>query len=91
VLITEVRSRDHSDLEWSPDGARIAYSSAGKIWIASVDGGEPEELRTGLPEGAKHGTFSWSPDGEKIAFIGSIGGEGEFWLISDFLPSHEER
>jgi Tol biopolymer transport system component len=87
VLVTEVQSGGQSDLVWSPDGAKIAYSGAGEIWIASVDGGEPEELRTGLPEGTHHGTFSWSPDGEKIAFVGWIGGEAEFWLISDFLPA----
>ena len=91
VLVTEVRSRSHSDLVWSPDGAKIAYSGAGKIWIASADGGEPEELRTGLPEGTRHGTFSWSPDGGKIAFAAWIGGEAEFWLISDFLPSNRGR
>ncbi|MGD8698219.1 MAG: tetratricopeptide repeat protein [Gemmatimonadales bacterium] len=91
VLTTEVQSRMHSDLAWSPDGARVAYSGAGKIWIASIGGGPPEELRTGLPEGARLSTFSWSPDGEKIAFVGSIGGDGEFWLISDFLPTSEDR
>jgi len=87
VLVTEVQSDGMSDLAWSPDGAKIAYSSAGKIWLASLGGGAPEELRTGLPEGTKHGTFSWAPDGEKIAFVGWSGvDEVEFWLISDFLP-----
>jgi Tol biopolymer transport system component len=86
VLVADVRSSSQSDLAWSPDGTKIAYSSAGKIWIASVHGGAPEELRTGLPEGTELGTFSWSPDGEKIAFVGSRGGQAEFWLISDFLP-----
>lgn len=91
VLITGVESRAHSDLAWSPDGARIAYSGAGKIWIASIDGGASVELRTGLPEGAELSTFSWSPDGEKIAFVASLGGEPEFFLISDFLPTAGNR
>jgi len=86
VLVTEVQSGRQSDLSWSPDGAKIAYSGAGRIWIASPGAGAPEELRTGLPGGTRHGAFSWSPDGEKIAFVGSIGGGAEFWLISDFLP-----
>jgi Tol biopolymer transport system component len=65
---------------------QIAYSDAGKIWIASVDSGLPQQLHTGLPEGTRSGTFSWSPNGEKIAFVGSSGGDPEFWLISEFLP-----
>jgi Tol biopolymer transport system component len=86
VLIADVRSGRHDDLAWSPDGTMVAFGDAGEIWIASVDGGTREELRTGLPEGTKYGAFSWSPDGQKIAFVGSSGGEAEFWLISDFLP-----
>ncbi len=72
-----------------PDGLKIAHNADAKIWIAPLDGGVPEELRTGLPKDAKLSEFGWSPDGEKIAFFASIGGEAEFWLISDFLP--EER
>jgi Tol biopolymer transport system component len=87
VLVAEVRSGEYSQLAWSPDGSRIAHNAGGKIWITPLDGGAPEELRTGLPRDAELSDFSWSPDGEKIAFIGSIGGEAEFWLISDFLPA----
>jgi Tol biopolymer transport system component len=87
VVVTGIPSERHSQLAWSPDGSRIAHDDAeGKIWITPLDGGAPEELRTGLPEDARIGDFSWSPDGEKIAFVGSIGGYAEFWLISDFLP-----
>jgi len=86
VLVTEVRSEMKSDLVWSPDGSMIAHNAEGKIWITPLDGGAPEELGTGLPENAWLGEFGWSPDGEKIAFVGSFGGDAEFWLISDFLP-----
>lgn len=86
VLVMEVRSEMKSDLVWSPDGSTIAHNAEGKIWITPLDGGAPEELRTGMPENAWLGEFGWSPDGEKIAFVGSFGGEPEFWLISDFLP-----
>jgi hypothetical protein len=47
---------------------------------------EAPELRTGLPEGANLSEFGWSPNGERIVFMVLIGGEPEFWLISDFLP-----
>lgn len=84
----------HSHLEWSPDGSRIAHNVleltpngvVGKIWITPLDGGVPEELRTGLPQEARLSDFGWSPDGEKIVFLADRGGDFEFWLISDFLP-----
>jgi Tol biopolymer transport system component len=91
VLVGDVWSDEYGQLAWSPDGSKIAYNAAGKIWIARLDGGAPEELRTGLPRDAELSDVSWSPDGEKIAFVGSIGGDAEFWLISDFLPTGEER
>ncbi|UCC84476.1 MAG: PD40 domain-containing protein [Gemmatimonadota bacterium] len=91
VLVGHVRSDEYSQLAWSPDGSKIAHNAAGKIWITRLDGGTPEELRTGLPRDAELSDVSWSPDGEKIAFVGSTGGDAEFWLISDFLPSQVER
>jgi Tol biopolymer transport system component len=73
-----------SELTWSRDGKKIAYSSRGRIWVVSLDGGEPEEVKTGLDAKAFH--ISLSPDGGKIAFTAMGGGDTELWLISDFLP-----
>jgi Tol biopolymer transport system component len=92
VLVANIRSctyKRHRQLAYSPDGSKIAYSAAGRIWITSLAGGESEELRTGLPQDTRQSEFSWSPDGSKIAFFGSMGGEAEFWLISDFLPEEK--
>ncbi len=74
----------HSELAWSPDGSRLVYSSKGSIWVVSMDGGEPEEIKTGLDAKASH--ISCSPDGKKIAFTAYSGGEQELWLMEDFLP-----
>jgi Tol biopolymer transport system component len=76
----------HSGLAWSPDGKRLAYTSEGRVWTASLDGGTPTEVKTGLEAGAFH--MAWSPDGEKLAFSAAKGGweEPELWLMENFLP-----
>ena len=86
VLVRDVRSGWQSQLAYSPDGSMIAHSIGGKIWITSLGDGESQELRTGLPEDAELGDFDWSRDGSQLAFVASMGGDAEFWLISDFLP-----
>jgi Tol biopolymer transport system component len=89
VLLEVEGAGGHSQLAWSPDGKKIAYGAAAKIWVASVDGGEPAELQTGLPKDAEYGGFSWSRDGERIAFVAAVGGGQEFWLVSDFLRQND--
>ncbi len=86
VLVENIIHGDHSQMSYSSDGSKIAHNARGKIWITSLDEGEPKELSTGLPKSARLSEFGWSPDSKKIAFFCSIGGEPEFWLISDFLP-----
>jgi Tol biopolymer transport system component len=89
TLAVGIESGGDSKLAYSPDGSKIAHNAGGKIWITPLATKVPEELRTRLPEDAGIGSFGWSPDGSKIVFTASMGGEQEFWLISDFLP--EER
>jgi Tol biopolymer transport system component len=91
VLVAEVQHGRHSHLAYSPDGSKIAHNAGGKIWITTLATGETTELRTGLPEDFHLSEFGWSPDGEKIVFMMTTGDEPEFWLISDFLPTGEDR
>jgi Tol biopolymer transport system component len=103
VVKKGVRFSHHSELSWSPDGTRIVYSGQAwpgpggwrnpmppRIWVVSIDGGDPVEVETGVLTGDMHDVHvAWSPDGETIAFWTWWGGDYEFWLIGDFLP--EER
>jgi Tol biopolymer transport system component len=77
------------DITWSPDGRKIAYTSNEGIFIVSLDGGEPAEVKTGLDAEAFH--IAWSTDGEKIAFAASKGGELELWLMENFLPQLKDK
>ncbi len=87
VLTKVDEANRHYELSWSPDGKKLAYAcrgSIGSIWVVSVDGGEPMEVKTGLD--AEASKIAWSPDGKKIAFTAIKGGESELWLMENFLP-----
>ena len=71
------------EISWSPDGRSLAYSDKGKIYVVSVDGGQPVEIPTGLKQ-AYPVHVAWSPDGTKIAFTGGRGQVPELWLMEDF-------
>lgn len=57
---------------WSPDGAKIAFTSArdggNGIWVMDADGSNPVKLTAGAPYLIPAKWPSWSPDGSRIAF-----------------------
>ncbi|HEY9165792.1 MAG TPA: S9 family peptidase [Candidatus Kryptonia bacterium] len=61
-----------SNVRWSPDGSRLAFSAKdpeskeSQIFVMPMNGGDAirvTDCKTGVAE------FSWSPDGSKIAFV----------------------
>lgn len=67
------------DLDWSPDGRRIAYDSDGTIALVNADGSAHTVLDTGT---AGHDRQpSWSPDGRWIAFATRHDGEVSVYAI----------
>lgn len=60
------REYDWFDIDWAPDGKRLAYVSTGRISLVNVNGTGRTLLRTGTV-GHDHSP-SWSPDGAWIAY-----------------------
>lgn len=66
VALPGTESFQFTDSEWSPDGARFAYS-ADALYVASADGSDVEELLR-LP-GASYRALAWSDDGGRLFFV----------------------
>lgn len=65
--------------EWSPDGAHIAYSSAGQIWVMGADGADQHMLADLAGD-----TFgpAWSPDGAQIAFVNGLAATRNLYVMN---------
>lgn len=51
----------------SPDGARLAFTTLGDLWVMDWPNGDPERI-VDLPRIGVH-NLSWSPDGDRLAFV----------------------
>jgi len=54
---------------WSPDGKKIAYTTAGQVWVMNDDGDNKEQVTKISTEAAAP---VWSPDGKWIAFTSEV-------------------
>lgn len=80
-LVLYALDRNTADVEWSPDGSRIAYAKADPdgdgymdIWVVSPDATGHTRLNKGwnLEAGFPHrhvGCVTWHPSGEWIVFV----------------------
>jgi Tol biopolymer transport system component len=67
---------------WSPDGARIAFTStrdgATEIYVMGADGSDPVRLTQHRDHDSQP---AWSPDGTKLAFVSHRSGSPDIWSM----------
>jgi len=77
--------RDGLNADVSPDGQRLAFERAGRLFIAGIDGLGVSELPLEPRRLVEHFGDSWptfSPDGRSIAvFLGEQGRYGDYWIV----------
>jgi Tol biopolymer transport system component/serine/threonine protein kinase len=76
-------SRTDDNAAYSPDGRKIAFSSArsglsNDIWVCNADGSDPIQL-TDLEDHA--GSPRWSPDGRRIVFDSIEAGDWNVYVV----------
>ena len=74
------------NVEWSPDGARVAYHTSvtgDPLFVADRDGANAQQLVIGDPETHQHFPI-WSPDGRWIYFVRFTRNQSEsdLWRIA---------
>ena len=74
---------DAEDPNWSPDGARIAYTDGDRVLVVEIESGRPTELTDDL------GTVwepVFSPDGSEVVFTRSLDRTHWTWLALWSVP-----
>ena len=61
----------------SPDGTRVVFAAVGDLWVANVNGGQPQRITNdpALDTGAM-----WSPDGKSIVYSSDRVGGMNLWI-----------
>ena len=64
----------------SPDGAQLAFSFRGDIWLAPISGGNARRLSV---HEAYESLPNWSPDGKMLAFASDRNGNRDVFVMSN--------
>jgi Tol biopolymer transport system component len=75
----------------SPDGSRLAFTAAGRIWVMDLPDGRPRRLTSDSGAVFEYAP-SWSPDGRRIAYatVDETGGGHVMSIPADGGHSRDE-
>jgi dipeptidyl aminopeptidase/acylaminoacyl peptidase len=79
---------EKSELNWSPDGKKLAYVSKGAVWVVAAGASEAKRLTKGKagpgdPRGATDHFPRWNPNGKWILFESGRHGQNELYVVSE--------
>jgi TolB protein len=76
--LTDLEAAVLSDLDWSPNGKRLAYVNNSDIYVIDVEQNWTNQLTTN--DGEDYNP-AWSPDGKHIAYVSDRGGPYDIWVM----------
>ena len=68
--------------DWSPDGTRLAFTTAPRVWVSDVDGRAPQQVK----DAEGYHVVTWLPDG-RLAWLTY---DMRNYRIRDLASGHEE-
>ena len=71
-----------SDLQWSPDGSKLAFSDNFDIFVLNGDGSDLRRLTTDGDGYTSNQGPTWSPDGASIAYRSLRSDGGGIWVMN---------
>jgi dipeptidyl aminopeptidase/acylaminoacyl peptidase len=58
-----------SGVAWSPDGTRLVYTEAGRLYLTDASGTAPQVADTGCASACSDGSAAFSTDGTRLVFV----------------------
>ena len=62
----------------SPDGAQVAYTARGQVFVVATDGGQPRAVTSSA---SKARSPTWSADGTALYFLSDRSGSSQLWKL----------
>ena len=68
---------DGGDVDWSPDGEWIAFTTSAALWLVHPDGSDEQALLLDNTDEREFSMAQWSPDGRQLSFVT----QSSIWVV----------